>query len=90
MTQITIPAVPSFISYAVASPTTGPFVVPFAFFDEGDVKATVTDALGVPTALVHGVDFTFNVLNAPVPQEGELIFRINLDLGQIDAHEQQG
>ena len=70
MTQITVPDVPTFVEYSVTSASTGPFVVPFAFFDEDDVFATVTDALGVETALVHTTDFTFSVLTVPVGQEG--------------------
>jgi hypothetical protein len=70
MAQINIPNIPPSVSYLVTSPSTGPFVVPFAFFVEGDVKALVTDALGAETDLVHSTDFTFNQLDAPVPQEG--------------------
>jgi len=70
MTQITVPAVPIEVTYAVTSASTGPFTVPFPFFDEDDVFATVTDALGAVTALVHTTDFTFSVLTVPVGQEG--------------------
>lgn len=70
MTQITIPNVPTEVSYSVTSASTGPFTVPFPFFDEDDVKATVTDALGVETALVHSTDFTFTTLDVPAGQEG--------------------
>lgn len=70
MTQITIPNVSSEVEYSVTSASTGPFTVPFPFFDEDDVYATVTDALGVVTALTHSADFTFSSLDVPVDQEG--------------------
>jgi len=70
MTQITVPDVPAFIEYAVSTPSTGPFVVPFPFFEEEDVKATLTDSAGAETALVLTTDFTFTTLDTPVGQEG--------------------
>ena len=70
MTQITVPDVPTFKEYLVTSSSTGPFIVPFAFFDEDDVFATVTDTLGNETSLVHSTDFTFDSLDVPVGQEG--------------------
>jgi hypothetical protein len=70
MTQITIPAVPTFVEYSVVSASTGPFTVPFAFFDQDDVQATVTDALGAITNLVVTSGFTFTSLDTPVGQEG--------------------
>jgi hypothetical protein len=70
MTQITIPDVPTFIEYSVVTASTGPFTVPFAFFDQDDVQATVTDAIGTITNLVVATDFTFTTLDTPVGQEG--------------------
>ena len=70
MTQITVPDVPTFKEYSVVVSSTGPFIVPFAFFDEDDVKATVTDALGAVSNLVVTTDFTFTQLDTPVGQEG--------------------
>ena len=80
MTQITVPNVPMEVTYAISSPTTGPFVVPFAFFDEEDVFVTVIDAAGGETALVHINDFTFSVLTVPVGQEGSGFEGGELDL----------
>lgn len=70
MTQITIPAVAASVTYNVATSFTGPFTVPFPFFDEDDVKATVTDINGAITYLVHNTDFTFATLDVPIGQEG--------------------
>lgn len=70
MTQITIPAVAASVTYNVATSFTGPFTVPFPFFDEDDVKATVIDINGAITELVHTTDFTFASLDVPIGQEG--------------------
>jgi len=70
MTQITVPDVATEVTYAATSSTTGPFTVPFMFFEEGDVKATVTDINDLETALVVTTDFTFDSKDTPVGQEG--------------------
>jgi len=70
MTQITVPDVPTFKEYSVVISSTGPFIVPFAFFGQDDVQATVTDAVGAITNLVVTTDFTFTTLDVPVGQEG--------------------
>ena len=70
MTQITIPNVPTEVSYSVISSSTGPFTVPFAFFSEGDVQCRVTDAFGTVTNLVHSTDFIFASKDVPIGQEG--------------------
>jgi len=70
MTQITIPSVPTEVEYSVTVSSTGPFTVPFPFFSEEDVKATVTDALAVVTELVVDTDFSFTTKDTPVGQEG--------------------
>lgn len=70
MTQITIPDVDTEVSYSVTTPQTGPFTVPFPFFDDDDVKGEVTDALGNVTTLVHSTDFVWTTQDAPVGQEG--------------------
>lgn len=62
MSQLTIPDVPVEVEYSVTSASTGPFVVPFPFFQIGDVQATVVDAAGTETALVVTTDFTFTTL----------------------------
>ena len=70
MTQITVPNVPTFVVYSVPTSSVGPFTVPFAFFDEEDVKATVIDIAGAETPLVVTTDFTFTTLTTPPGQEG--------------------
>lgn len=70
MTQITVPDVATTVTYNVASASTGPFVVPFAFFAQGDVFAYTEDLAGTITALVVTTDFTFTTLDTPVGQEG--------------------
>jgi hypothetical protein len=70
MTQITIPNVPTQVKYSVTSASTGPFIVPFAFFDEDDVKAAVVDALGDISIKLNTSDFTFTTLDVPAGQEG--------------------
>lgn len=70
MTQITIPNAAHYVSYSVVSASTGPFTVPFPFFDNEDVKCTVTDALGAVTNLVYLTDFVFASRDVPVGQEG--------------------
>ncbi len=70
MTQITVPNEAISVTYAATSPTTGPFVVPFTFLREEDVRAIVTDALGDETLLLLTTDFTFTDLDFPVGQEG--------------------
>ena len=69
MTQITVPDVPTEKTYFSIAATVGPFIVPFAFFDEDDVFIQVTTKL-TDVTLVHSTDFTFNVLTVPVGQEG--------------------
>lgn len=70
MTQLTIPDVAIEQTYSVVSSSTGPFVVPFPFFDEDDVFATVTDAAGTVTQLIHQTGFTFTTLDTPTDQIG--------------------
>ena len=70
MTQITVPNVPTFVVYSVPTSSVGPFTVPFPFFDEEDVKATVIDIAGAETPLVVTNNFTFTTLTTPPGQEG--------------------
>jgi len=70
MTQITIPNEAITVTYAVVAPSTGPFVVPFTFLRQEDVRAIVTDTNGDETTLLIVTDFTFTDLDFPVGQEG--------------------
>lgn len=70
MTQITIPNVATEVTYAVTSSSTGPFIVPFPFFEEEDVRAEVTTDAGVTVTLLVTSDFIFSDKTAPLTQEG--------------------
>lgn len=70
MAQITIPNQAISVEYAVVVSSTGPFEVPFAFFQEEDIRCLVIDALLNEVTLLVTTDFTFTRKDVPVGQEG--------------------
>jgi len=71
MSEITVPNVPSEIEYQITTSDAGPFVVPFPFFQEADVKVFKRDdATGIETELDLTTDWTFTLKTSPVAQEG--------------------
>lgn len=81
MPQLTIPFIAPEIEYVITTSTTGPFVVPFSFFDEEDVKASYVDSNGDLQDLVWTTDFTFNLLNAQDDgyDDGEITLNVALE-----------
>lgn len=79
MPEILVPSVSSEVEYAIVGASVGPFVVPFPFTKEEDVKVSIRDDVtGDESALLLTTDWTFNLLNAPSQQEG-----IGFDDGEI-------
>ena len=60
MTDLTIPNEATEVEYTVGStPSTGPFTIPFSFFEDDDIRVSVDDGT-VITELVNITDFTVN------------------------------
>ena len=57
MTELTIPNESTEDEYTVVSSATGPFTIPFSFFDAEDIKVSTEDDAGVLTDLVNITDF---------------------------------
>jgi len=70
MSEITMPVQATSVEYIAASTGTGPFVVPFSFFQTSDVKATKRVPGGNEVAMVLTTDFYFTDLSFPAGQEG--------------------
>jgi len=79
MSEITVPAISSEVTYQIVASSAGPFVVPFPFTKQEDIRARKRDDVtGFETDLFLTTDFTFSLLNAPSQQEG-----IGFDDGEI-------
>lgn len=70
MAQITVPDVVPEIEYAVTTSSTGPFEVPFAFFDTADVFVSLVADDGTVTLLTQTTNWTFTRTDAAVDGEG--------------------
>ena len=57
MTDLTIPNEATEFEYTVGASTTGPFNIPFSFFQDEDIKVSYEDSDGVITDLVETTDF---------------------------------
>ena len=62
--QLTVPNEAMEIEYAVTTASTGPFVVPFGFYNLDDVKVYSVDSDGVATELVRVTDWTWSSTTA--------------------------
>lgn len=58
MSQLPVPYVTPEIEYAVGVSSTGPFTFPFSYYDQDDIKVSVTDANGVTTDLTITTEYT--------------------------------
>jgi len=65
MTELTIPNEATEVEYSIGvTPTTGPFVIPFSFFDDDDIRVSTEDSAGVITDFENITDF--DVTGTPV------------------------
>lgn len=57
MTELTVPNEATEIEYTVVASSTGPFTIPFSFFDNDDIRVSTEDDAGVLTEFVNITDF---------------------------------
>ena len=57
MTVLTIPNEPAEVEYTVGASSSGPFTIPFSFFDDDDIRVSTEDSAGVLTEFVNITDF---------------------------------
>jgi hypothetical protein len=71
MSEVTVPNEASEVEYAITTSSAGPFIVPFSFFEQQDIKVVKRDDVtNVETELVITTDWTFNLLDVPADQLG--------------------
>ena len=57
MTELTVPNEATEVEYTVVASSTGPFTIPFSFFDLDDIRVSTEDDDGVLTEFVNTTDF---------------------------------
>ena len=70
MPQLTVPDVAPEIEYSADTNDTGPYVVPFVFFDQADVFVSLIDSVGNVTELVQTTDWSFTTITNPTDGQG--------------------
>jgi len=71
MSEVTVPNEANEVEYTISTSSAGPFIVPFSFFEQQDIKVVARDdATDIEVELIITTDWTFTDLTVPAGQEG--------------------
>lgn len=84
MSQLTVNDITPQVEYAADTDDTGPYVVPFVFFDFEDVKVSIIDSSGNVTELTRITDWNFTSYTAATDGQGYWTGgEITLEAGEV-------